>query len=102
MPNPKMDAPMSPSLGPITLNAPPAGNSLIFRTMRAHEELARLFEYDLELLSPDPTLKANDLLGHPMTVHLELRNGELRHWNGYVTEFALIGSLGPYARYRTK
>jgi len=50
-----MDAPMTPSKGPITLDAPAQGQSLIFRAMTANEELGRLFRYDLELLSQDPS-----------------------------------------------
>jgi type VI secretion system secreted protein VgrG len=94
-----MDAPMTPSKGPITLDPPAEGQSLIFRAMTANEELGRLFRYDLELLSQEPNLKATDLLGQPMTVHLEVRGGDIRHFNGYVTEFSLAGSAGNYALY---
>jgi len=87
------------SKGPITLDPPEKGKSLIFRSMSAHEEMGRLFHYRLVLLSQDPNLKAGDLLGHPMTVHIELRSGELRHFNGYITELSLAGSSGTYALY---
>src|SRR5258706_12279581 len=96
----KMDAPMTLSKGPITLDAPPKGKTLIFRAMTAHEELGRLFRYDIELLSQDPALKATDMLGHPMTVHIELRHGDSRHFNGFVTALSLAGSAGGFALYR--
>jgi type VI secretion system secreted protein VgrG len=95
-----MDAPLTLSKGPITFDPPPAGKSLFFRAMTAQEELGRLFHYELELLSSDPNLKASDILGHTATVHIELRNGELRHYNGCVTDFSLAGSYGPHALYR--
>jgi type VI secretion system secreted protein VgrG len=94
-----MDASADKSSGPITVDAPAGGESLQFRSMMAHDELGRLFTYELELISDDPALKASDLLGQTMTVHLEQRDGELRHWNGYVTDFSLVGSAGKFALY---
>ena len=94
-----MDASAQKSRGPITLGAPAGGESLQFRSMTANDELARLFTYELELISDDPALKASDLLGQTMTVHLEQRDGELRHWNGYITDFSLVGSAGKFALY---
>jgi type VI secretion system secreted protein VgrG len=95
-----MDAPATLSKGPITLDPPPNGQSLVFRSMTAEEELGRLFEYKLDLLSRDPNLMASDMLGYPMTVHLELSNGDIRHFNGYVTDFSLAGTHGDYALYQ--
>src|SRR5260221_4121072 len=95
-----MDMPNILSKGPITFSPPPKGKSLHFRSMTAHEELGRAFHFVLELLSPDPNLKASDVLGQLMTVHLELHHGDTRHFNGYVTEFSLAGSAGNQALYR--
>jgi type VI secretion system secreted protein VgrG len=94
-----MDASAEKSRGPITMDVPAGAESLQFRALSARDELGRLFSYELDLISDDPALKASDLLGQTMTVHLEQRDGELRHFNGYITDFALVGSSGSFALY---
>ena len=94
-----MDAPRMLSHGPITIDPPPNAKSLIFRSMAAHEELGRLFKYEIELLSEDPNLKPADVLGQLMTVHIELRHEDVRHFNGYVTDMSLKGTSGAHALY---
>jgi type VI secretion system secreted protein VgrG len=81
------------------MDAPGGAESLQFRALSARDELGRLFTYELDLISDDPALKATDLLGQTMTVHLEQRDGEVRHFNGYITDFALVGSAGSFALY---
>lgn len=49
--------------------------------MTAHEELGRPFHYDVELLSETDDVKPGALLGKPLTVHVELPNGQLRHFS---------------------
>jgi type VI secretion system secreted protein VgrG len=95
-----MDVAKMLSKGPITFTPPAKGKSLIFKSMIAHEELGRLFTYELELTSSDPHLKAEDMLGQLMTVHIELGHGDTRHYNGYVTQFSLAGTSGNYSAYR--
>jgi type VI secretion system secreted protein VgrG len=87
------------SQGPITLEPPPNAKSLIFRSMTAQEELGRLFKYEIDLLNQDSNLKPADVLGQLMTVHIELRHGDVRHFNGYVTDMSLKGTLGAHALY---
>src|ERR1700704_5332781 len=94
-----MDAPMTLSKGPITLDPPPAVQALNFRSMTASEELGRPFEFVLEVSSDEPNLKVSDMLGQTMTVHIELKDGEVRHFNGYVTDFSLTESTDRYALY---
>jgi type VI secretion system secreted protein VgrG len=87
------------SRGPITIDPPAGAKALRFRSMNTHEELGRLFKYEIELLGDNASLKPADLLGQPMTVHLELRHLETRHFNGYITDMALKGSSGNFALY---
>jgi len=88
------------SRGPVTMDVPAGGEALHFGALSARDELGRLFSYDLDLISDNPALKAPAFLGQKMTVHLEQRDGEARHWGGYITDFALVGSQGPFALYR--
>lgn len=73
-------------------------DQLMIQRVRGFEELGRLFEFDLELLSPDPELKIDDLLGDKMTIVLDTAL-EPRYFNGIVTAFGHAGKHGRYERY---
>jgi type VI secretion system secreted protein VgrG len=73
---------------------------LLFHQMTATETLGRLFRFDLELLSKDPDIKFEDLLGQNVTVRLELPPDKARYFNGYVSRFTLSGSLGDLSVFR--
>ena len=88
---------MSTSIGPITLDAPVS--SLIFQSMIGREEMGRPYLFSLELLCTDATLDPDVMLGQPMTVHLELRDGGMRHFHGFASHFAQTGLRGDYAQY---
>jgi type VI secretion system secreted protein VgrG len=82
------------------LFASPLGEQLMFYSMRGQETLGRLFSYEVELLSPDDSIDLSKLLGQAATVGVELSDGGVREFTGFVTEFALVGEHGNYARYR--
>ena len=82
------------------LFASPLGELLMFYSMRGQETLGRLFSYEVELLSPDDSIDLSKLLGQAATVGVELSDGGVREFTGFVTEFALVGEHGNYARYR--
>jgi type VI secretion system secreted protein VgrG len=77
----------------------PLGDELLFHGMRAHEELSRLGEYELDLLSLNKDVDRDKLLGGKVTIKVLLHDGEVRYFNGFVTRFSAGGSLGRYARY---
>ena len=75
---------------------------LLFHGMHAREELSRLFEYQLDLLSPiEPKKVVNfdDILGKNVTVKLALPDDNTRYFNGYVTRFSQSGTYGRYHRF---
>ncbi|MDB5920657.1 MAG: type secretion system tip protein VgrG [Massilia sp.] len=76
-----------------------ATDVLLFRAMSATEQLGRLSEYRVQLLSTDGTLKIGDVLGKPMSVVLELNGGAARHFHGVVTRFASTGWSDGFASY---
>ncbi len=83
----------------VKVSGPLAADVLLFRRMSGREELGRLFEYDLELLSLDEKIKLQDVLGKPMTVSLLLQDDTVRYFNGYVSQFSYHGRSGGYAVY---
>ena len=79
-------------------------DKLLFKKMTYREELGRPFEMDIELLSEDPSIDANDLLGQNVTVRCELPNmeGKTRYFNGIVASFSQGGTEEGQASYRMK
>jgi type VI secretion system secreted protein VgrG len=72
---------------------------LLFLRMDAREEMSRLFEYDIALLSERGDIAARSLLGKNVTVRLEQHDESIRHFNGYVTRFRQSGIQGRYHAY---
>jgi type VI secretion system secreted protein VgrG len=68
--------------------------------MEATEELSRLFEFELEVLSEDHAIKLDDLVGQNVTIRFNMRDDEARYFNGCVSRFAHVGAVGKYAQYQ--
>jgi type VI secretion system secreted protein VgrG len=69
-------------------------NAFVVQRFSGHEELGRLYEYDLELLSERGDITAEQLLGTNATVALELPDGQgTRSFNGYITRFTVQGAV---------
>jgi type VI secretion system secreted protein VgrG len=80
--------------------ATPLGDDvLLFHGMHAREELERLSEYQIDLLSPKKDINLDDILGKNVTVKLALPDDSTRYFNGYVTRFSQGGRYGRYYRY---
>ena len=67
--------------------------------MHAREELSRVGEYRLELLSLKNDINLDQILGKNVTVKLALQDDETRYFNGFVTRFSQGGTHGRYRRY---
>jgi type VI secretion system secreted protein VgrG len=77
-----------------------ADDVLLFSSMNGSEQLGRLSEYRVQLLSTDSNLKIADLLGKPMSVGLDLNGSDqVRHFHGIVTRFCSTGWDGEFAAY---
>ena len=63
-------------------------DALLFHRMSAREELGRLSEYEIDLLSARNDIDLDEILGKNVTVNLELPKNKLRHFNGFVTRFS--------------
>jgi type VI secretion system secreted protein VgrG len=87
---------MAPGLIMVT---PLAGNELHFRSMMGVEEMGRSFEFVVDVLTRNPSIKLVDVLGQTMTVTVPTTTG-FRHFNGHVTRFSQIGMSGNYYVYR--
>src|ERR1700690_1022368 len=88
--------------GPVTVDTPLGPDALVFLAMTGREALGKPFDYAVDLVSDDPNITLGDLLGQPMAVHLELTDGELRHFHGFVTEVEFVENVRPMAIYRVR
>lgn len=69
-------------------------DAFVVQRFSGREELGRMFEYRLELLSERGDITADQLLGTNATVALELTDGQSsRYFNGYVTRFTVRGAV---------
>lgn len=78
----------------------PLGAALLFSQMNGREGLGQLFNYELELLSDDPNIDENALLGQSATINVSLDKGKTRYFNGLITSFGYSGTRGRYVSYR--
>lgn len=81
------------------VTTPLGPDKLLFWRMTAKEELGRLFEFHLELLSEDPAIKLEDVLARPVTIRADLPENRKRYFHGLVSRFRLVGTYGRYAKY---
>ncbi len=84
----------------IRVTTPLGDDVLLIRAMSGREELGRLFEYQLELLSETTDADFNKLVGDTITVSLEMGDNKTRYFNGYVSRFAQTGISGQNATYQ--
>ena len=67
------------------------GDELEFRSLEGSEQISRLFEYRVRLLSQNSAIPAKSLLGNDMTIEVDLTTeidgGDKRYLSGQVTQF---------------
>jgi type VI secretion system secreted protein VgrG len=80
--------------------ATPLGEGvLLFHRMQAREEMSRLSEFRLELLSTRGDIDVDEILGKPVTVTLTQDDDSPRYFTGSVVGFSQEGMLGRYHLY---
>ncbi len=58
---------------------------LLLVSFSGSEDMSRLFHYELELISDDPGIKPQDIVGTPVSWSVERGDNSRRHWHGYVS-----------------
>lgn len=84
----------------VAVSSPLGEDVLLFHRMSGNEQLGRLFEFQLDLLSEDEQIVIEDILAQNLTVSLTLPNDETRYFNGIVSRFTHVGAIGRYAAYK--
>lgn len=71
----------------LKLASPLGEDELLLTSFRGQEEISRLFRYELDLLSENNAIQANDIVGKNVSFSVELADGSPRHFNGFVSRF---------------
>ena len=81
----------------------PLGDQLRFRSLTGREQISRLFEFRVSLLSENDSISPKTLLGQDLSVEVDLttekNGGGKRFLSGQVVQFAFTGRDGDYFAY---
>jgi type VI secretion system secreted protein VgrG len=81
------------------VNSPLGADVLLLKQLSGDDELGRLFDYQLQLTSPDHGIDLNQVLGKPMSVSMQLAAGRQRHFHGIVARCSQNVDVGQFASY---
>lgn len=84
---------------PVEITTPLGDDVLLFNRMTAAEELGRLFRFEFDLLSKEPDIKFDDILGQNITARLSLPGDKERYFNGFVSRFSQEGMVDEFHAY---
>ncbi len=77
----------------------PYASQLVANFITAKEQLNQDFEYKVELLSDNPEIVLNEMIGKMATVECLRYDGTSRFFNGYIFSFEYINNASGYSRY---
>jgi type VI secretion system secreted protein VgrG len=84
----------------IAIDTPLGPDVLLLRGFTGHEAMSRLFSFELDLLSTDPEIKFEEIIGQNVTIRLVVGNDKERYFNGVINRFMQTGSDTGLANYR--
>jgi len=79
---------------------PLADNVLALRSFSIQEPLGRLFQIDAELTSEDGGIDLDKVVGHNVTLRLNVGQNQDRYFNGFVSRMMQVANKGRYSHYR--
>lgn len=84
----------------IGIETPLGKDILLLRGFSGQEGISRLSNFDLDLLSHDPDIKFEDIIGKRVTLRITLASDKKRYFNGFISRFSQTGSDRGLANYR--
>ncbi len=84
----------------IGIETPLGKDVLLLRGFSGQEGLSRCANFDLDLLSHDPDVKFEDIIGKRVTLRVTLGADKKRYFNGFISRFMQTGSDRGLANYR--
>ena len=76
----------------LALETPLGDDVLLLNQATGHEELGRLFEFQLSMQSTNLNLKFKDIIGKNVSIRLEggTEFGLIRYFNGFIKSFQML------------
>jgi type VI secretion system secreted protein VgrG len=84
----------------LAIITPLGADVLALRSIVVNEHLSRLFEIQADLRSDNGEVDFDKVIGHPVTIRLDLAEGEQRFFNGVVSRLVQLANVGEHARYQ--
>ena len=82
------------------ITSPLGPDVLLLKHMGGGDELGRMFDYSMQLVSTDGAIDLNQLLGKPMSLALRLDDGSQRYFHGIVARCSQEVGQGQFASYQ--
>jgi type VI secretion system secreted protein VgrG len=88
----------------LSISTPLGDDRLLLVGFTGREELSRLFQYDLELVSEDTSIRPADIVGKNVTFQVRRESGQPRFFNGFVRTFSAgaMSRASHFRRYRAQ
>jgi type VI secretion system secreted protein VgrG len=84
----------------LAIGTPLGDDVLGLRSFSVREQLGRLFQIEAELSSEDAEIDLDKVVGHNVTVRLNIGQQDERFFNGFVSRLTQAGNQGGYVHYR--
>ena len=85
----------------IAIETPLGEDVLLLRRFSAHEEVSRLSQFELDLLSEEYTINFDDIIGQKVAIRMDLPDNGRRYWSGYINRFVQgVSTSTRFAQYR--
>lgn len=86
----------------IQLETPLGPDVLIVTNITGHEQMSRLFSFELDLVAQDSSIDPTQIIGKQVSAKLTLVDGQQREINGRISRFVKLPSGGDYFSYRAE
>lgn len=84
----------------IAIDTPLGKDTLLLRGFTGHEAISRLYSFELDLVSTDPEIKFEQIIGQKVTIRVRLGKEKERFFHGVISRFMQTGSDIGMANYR--
>ena len=86
----------------IAISTPLGKDVLLLRGFTGSEAVSQLFNFDLDLLSENDSIKFQDVVGKNVTLRIYDAAGQERSWNGFISRFSQGGQDRRLTAYRAQ
>jgi type VI secretion system secreted protein VgrG len=86
----------------IQIDTPLGKDVLLLKSFAGSESISRLFSFSAELLSEDPSIAFDKIVGQRVNISIMQVNGDKRYINGFVSRFSQTGADSRFTHYHAE